>query len=129
MEIDITDFFNQCAPMDYSASRAELGDSAGADTWRAACDDAPDYNMLDTDEKRQAFRDHIDGYGAWSDNEITAFSDLELNALLMQFIAGYIREADLDGTATDWEAYESDDNLAHNIGLGYDGRVYYYLGA
>src|SRR3990167_2267778 len=121
MEIDITDFFNQCAPMDYSASSAELGDSAGADTWRAACDDAPEYNMLDTDEKRQAFRDHIDGYGAWSDNEITAFSDLELNALLMQFIAGYIREADLDGTATDWEAYESDDNLAHNIGLGYDG--------
>lgn len=128
MEIDITDFFNQCAPMDYSASCAELGDSAGADTWLAACDDAPEYNMLDTAEKRQAFRDHVAGYGAWSDNEIAGFSDLELNALLIQFIAGDIREADLDGTATDWEAYEADDSLAHNIGRGDDGRVYYYLG-
>lgn len=129
MEIDITDFFNNCAPMDYSASCAELGDSAGADTWRAACDDAPDYDLLDSDEKRQAFREHIAGYGAWGADEIAGFSDLELNALLMQFIAGDIREADLDGTATDWEAYEADDSQAHNIGRGDDGRVYYYLGS
>lgn len=36
MEINITTFFNNAAPMDYSASIAEIGDDAGPSTWRAA---------------------------------------------------------------------------------------------
>jgi hypothetical protein len=50
MQINITRFFNDAAPMDYSASVAEIGQNAGKDTWRAACDDASDWNMLDTVE-------------------------------------------------------------------------------
>ena len=42
MEIDITDFFKNAAPMDYSASAVEIGRDAGAHTWRAAMDDADD---------------------------------------------------------------------------------------
>jgi hypothetical protein len=59
VEIDITDFFDQCAPMDYSASVAEIGQNAGPDTWRAACDDAPEWNLLNTEEKRDAWREFV----------------------------------------------------------------------
>lgn len=134
MELDITDFFNDCAPMDYSASVAELGQSAGADTWRAAVDDAPDYALLDTEEKRQAFRAHVAGYGAWSDDEIAAWSDDELTALLIQIIAGDIRDADLDTTAPDWGAYQALRGTGTISGrlfggpMSVDGRVYYYIG-
>lgn len=134
MEIDITDFFNECAPMDYSASRAEIGDNAGADTWRAACEAAPEWPLLDTEEKRQAFRDHVRDFGAWSDEEIAGWSDDELTALLIQLIAGDIREAGLDTTAPDWEQYEKDCEAGQASGRLYggpmstDGRIYYYLG-
>lgn len=134
MEIDITDFFNDCAPMDYSASCAEIGQDAGNITWRAALDDAPDHRLLDTDEKREAFRDHARGFGAWDDEEIAAWSDDELTALFIQLIAGDIREADLDTTAPDWARYQEwiDDGAAsgnlYGGPMSTDGRIYYYLG-
>lgn len=128
MELNITYFFNQAAPMDYSASVAEIGRNAGADTWAAACEDAPDYPILDTEEKRQAFRDHVKGFGAWSDDEISAWSENELSALLIQLIAGDIREAGLDQSAPDWEAYDASGDCGR-IFLGTDGCVYYYIGS
>lgn len=64
MELDITGFFNAAAPMDYFASVAEIGRDAGPSTWRAACDDAPDYPLLDTEEKRDAFRRFVRDSGA-----------------------------------------------------------------
>jgi len=96
MEIDITRFYNEAAPMDYSASVMEIGDDAGPSTWRAAMEDAPDYNLLDTNDKREAFRRHISGFGAWSAEEIAAWSDTELNALFMQLISGDIRSGETD---------------------------------
>lgn len=128
MELNITRFFNEAAPMDYSASCAEIGQDAGPATWAAACDDSADYPMLDTDEKREAFKAHVRGFGAWSDDEIAAWSDAELNALLIQFIAGDIREAGLDSNAPDWVAYEADENMAHRLFKGLDNEIYYYIG-
>lgn len=134
MEIDITDFFNECAPMDYSASVAEIGRDAGRVTWTAAVEDAPDWPLLDTEEKRQAFRDHAAGFGAWSEEEIAAWSDDELTALFIQMVAGDIREAGLDTAAPDWEQYEKDCEGGQASGRLYggpmstDGRIYYYLG-
>jgi hypothetical protein len=134
MELDITKFFNEAAPMDYSASRAEIGQDAAEVTWRAACDDADDYALLDTDEKREAFKDHIRGYGAWSDDEIEAWSDTELNALCVQFISGDMREAELDSDSDseDWARYYNDaeaGRVAGRISQSVSGdKVYYYLG-
>ena len=96
LDIDITRFVATAAPMDYSASVAEVGQDAGPSTWRAAMDDAPDYNLLDTDDKRDVWRKYVKGFGAWSDEEIAAWSDTELNALLMQFISGDIRSGETD---------------------------------
>jgi hypothetical protein len=96
IDIDITRFITEAAPMDYSASVMEIGANAGRDTWRHAVEDAHDYDLLDTYDKRVEFRAHIKGFGAWTDEEIAAFSTTELNALLMQMISGDIRNGETD---------------------------------
>lgn len=64
MELNVTHFFQTAAPMDYSASVAEIGNDAARSTWEAACDDSEDYPMLDSEEKREEFRHYIKGFGA-----------------------------------------------------------------
>jgi hypothetical protein len=108
MELNITRFFQDAAPMDYSASVAEIGQDAARSTWNAAIEDSDDYLMLDSEEKREEFRQYVKGFGAWEENEIRAWSDKELNALLIQMISGDIREASLDCEDPDWEQYEKD---------------------
>lgn len=127
-ELDITEFFNNAAPMDYSASVAEIGNNAGRDTWNAACEDSTEYNILNNDEKRELFREFVRCFGAWDDSEIAAWTDVELNALFIQMVSGDMREAGLDEKPVDWQAYEEDDNLRGNISRGDDGNIYYYVG-
>ena len=83
MELDITEFFNACAPMDFSASVMELGNDAGILTWRAACEESENLNLLNTDEKREAFKAFVRSSGGWTAAEIAAWSDLELQALVL----------------------------------------------
>ncbi len=125
MELDITEFFNAARPADYAASVAEIGEHAGQITWNRAIADAPRFDLLDTDDKVDASVAYVRGFGAWSDAEIEGFSLVELSALLIQFIAGDIREAGLDSGAT-WAEYEAGDN-AGRLFKGIDGRVYYDL--
>ena len=40
MRINVTRFYLEACPKDYSASVAEIGSNAGQDTWNAAVDDA-----------------------------------------------------------------------------------------
>lgn len=130
MELNITKFFRTAAPSDYSASRMELGDNAGPITWRAAVEAFEEYPLLDTDDKRAAFRAFAAGFGAWSTDEIAAWSDAELNALCVQFVAGDIREAGLDTDAPDWTEYEADAQRGHHSGRLFTarGEVFYTLG-
>lgn len=128
MEIDITEFFMNAAPMDYSASVAEIGQDAGPCTWNAAKEDSAEYMILNTEEKRQAFREYVKGFGAWSEDEIAAWSEIELNALCMQLLAGDMREADIGGPDTDWDEYErlsSEGVYRGSVFCGSDGRVYF----
>lgn len=130
MELDITAFFNAAAPIDYSASVAEIGANAGPDTWRAACDDSADYPILDTEDKRDAFREFVRSSGGWTNEEIAAWSDLELNALCIQWISGDMREDGLSAETSlaEWMEYETDDSKLHRIFRAEDGRVYFYVG-
>lgn len=41
---------------------------------------------------RDRARDYLQGFGAWSPEEVAAWSDAELNALITQDIAAAIRE-------------------------------------
>lgn len=135
MYIDITEFFRNAFPADYQASVMELGANAGRITWAAAIDDAPDYPLLDTDEKRQAFREFIrQSGGSWSENEINGWSETELTALLIQFIAGDMRTFNelADGSWETWSELVSEgigDGRLFGGPLSVDGRVYYYLGS
>lgn len=137
-DIDITDFFNNAAPMDYSASPCEIGQNAAADTWRAACDDSEDYMMLSTPELREEFRDYVKGFGAWDEEEIAAWTDLELNALFIQMVAGDMREGDLEPESDSeaWESYRrraEEGSISGRIWHGREhvepsDRIYYTIG-
>lgn len=96
MEINITRFVDEACPRDYSASVAEIGASAGPDTWRAACDDSDDYGFLSTAEELQSFREWLKPFGAWDAEEIAAFSDNELRALFTQWVSGDMRECGIE---------------------------------
>lgn len=134
MELDITDFFNNAAPMDYSASRMEIGDNAGADTWRAANDDSGDYPLLQTDEQREAFREFVKDSGGWTEEEIAAWSDTELNALCIQWVSGDMREGEMHPRMSDdeWKEYEGKAEqgiISSRIQRGDNGRIYFYVGS
>lgn len=130
MELNITKFFSEACPKDYSASVAEIGNNAGVATYQAAKDDSEEFFMLDTEEKKGAFREHVKGFGAWEAEEIAAWNDTELNALLIQMISGDIREGDLDDFEPDWEDYEKRSeagNVSGRLFKGDDGQVYYLI--
>jgi hypothetical protein len=86
----------------------------------------------ETEEKRAAFRDFVRSSGGWDDDEINAWSDSELNALCLQWIAGDIREAcsDCKGDTAgfDWEEYEVGAQTGRHSSRLYraaDGSVYF----
>ncbi|MCA3186961.1 MAG: hypothetical protein INH13_25750 [Cupriavidus sp.] len=129
MEINITRFFNESDPFQCSASAAELGPDAGRITWRNAM--SSDFKLLDTEEKLDAFRDHMRGFGAWDEAEIAAWSAQECEALFAQLVAGDMRESGLADDfpdEIDWAAYEAGDHGC-NIFRDIDGEIYYYLGS
>jgi hypothetical protein len=130
MELNITDFFNMANPSYYSASAAELGENAGRITWENAIDGASQWpNWLNTDDKRDEFRAYVRTFGAWTDEEIAAWSDVELIALLIQLISGDIRESGLhDGESwADYEKAAQAGRVSGNIGRADNGEIFYYV--
>ena len=132
MELLITLFFQQAGFINYSASMAEIGQNAGKDTWNQACEDSADYMLLDTEEKRQAYRKHVKAMGTWTDEEIAAWTDTELNALLLQDISAEARDAGIrTGEMMDWQEYERMSEAGQVSGRlfkGTDGEIYFYIG-
>lgn len=122
---------------DYSASIAEIGADAGPTTWRHACEDSPEFAMLATDDQREAYRAQLRTYGAWEAEEIAAWPDDELNALLMQEIAGDVREIEslcggVPGSpefdAQEYESLVRDGVVSGRLLVSIDGEIYYYIG-
>jgi len=131
MEIDITTLAEVNA-FDLSHSVAEGGENAGKNTWENSKAEAKRHPVLDTPEKLQAMRDYARSFGAWSEDEIKGWSDTELNALLLQMIAGDCRELGADSLAEiDWEEAEElqgEGQAPSNMFKGTDGKIYFYLG-
>jgi hypothetical protein len=126
LELDITAFIAETCPRDYSASCAELGENAGAVTWHHACEDSNEWNFLDTDDKREDFRAFVGESGGWNAEEIAAWSDVELNALCIQWIAADIR--DCLGDSQDWHRYGElleSGSVSGSIYRSDDGAVYW----
>lgn len=131
-ELDITDFFYNACPRDYSASVAEIGQDAWRITWQAALDDSDGYQLLRSDDDREAFREFVRGLGAWSDDEVAAWSDQELNTLCIQFVSGDMREVPgMPADGWDWDKYEQmvDEGICSSrLFRASDGHVYFYIG-
>lgn len=130
MEVNITRLFKTINPKYYSASVAELGNDAGSITWQNSLDAAP--RLLKSKDQLSEFREYMQGFGAWSESEIKAWSVKECNALLLQLIAGDIREAGLDTKNPDWQQYQADSEsgrISGNIYAADNGQVFYYIGS
>ena len=130
MELNITEFFNAANAFDYSASCAELGENAGGITWNNAKN--ADFNLLDSEEKREHFKEYIRGFGAWSDDEISAWTNSELNALCIQLVSGDIREFE-ELAESDWNMWQELSERGTVSGnlyggpLSIDGQIYYCM--
>ena len=116
MELNITKFMNYCRPSRYSGSVAELGKNAGKITWQNSLDCPA--TLITNEEEAQALKGHLRGFGAWEDEEIEAWTMKELNALMVQLVAGDLREGDQDGRII----YPEDTTEPEK------GQFYYYLG-
>ena len=131
-DLNVTRFMEEACPMDYSASRAEIGDNAGPDTWRAACEDSDEYPLLTNEDDREAFRKFVRESGDWNDEEIAAWSDTELNALCIQWVSGDVREFQ-ELAHGDWHEWEdlceqgTCPSRLYGGPLSVDGQTYFML--
>lgn len=131
MKINITDFFYTGQAHLYSASAAELGENAGKITWANALKASGTYKLLDTLEKRSAFREFLVDTGGWTPSEALSVTLPELDALFIQFVAEDIREAGIDVPFPDWELYEDKCSIGFYSGRIFKsqaGQVYYDIG-
>lgn len=108
-EINVSCLLSDVDAFDLSASVAERGQNAGKETWENALDAAKRFRPIVPKKYRQDVKDFFKGYGAWDDAEIKAWSIAELDALVLQFAAGDLRELESlcpgDGLGDiDWEA-------------------------
>lgn len=131
MEIDITRFFSEAEPFEFSASIAERGQNAGPETWRNALREGESAPLLTTEAQLDALRDFMRGYGAWEAEEIDNWTAVECNALLVQLVSGDMREAGFDETdEPDWDAYYAQAEAGRVAGRMYraaDGKVFFSL--
>ena len=136
MKLDITALITRQGfdPWELSNSRANLGQDAHR-CWRNSVAQAQiPPPLLDSEEAKQEFRDWVESSGGWSLDEIAAWSDVELNALLIQWIAGDIREAfgdDLPYDPSEWDRtqYETDASagrISSNLFFA-NGKVYFTI--
>lgn len=89
-EIDVTPILT--AKVYYmSASQAALGVQAGRITWSNCLLFAREHRII-TDENRDDVRAHFQAYGAWDEDEVIAWTDEELGALVWQEAAADTRE-------------------------------------
>jgi hypothetical protein len=128
MNINITSLANMDA-YDLSHSIAEGGNNAGRNTWNAAMNQAIITPILDTPEKLDAFRVWVSDCGAWSDEEIAAWTPQEVNALFLQWIAGDIRQLRADTLGSiDWEeasALQDAGQAPSSIWRDHDGEIFF----
>lgn len=135
MELNITDIVRDLAPRDYQASIADIGPDAGPRTWAAALEDAPE--LLREVYDREAFHAFFRGFGAWDDADLTAHTEADDMALMLQFIAADLREVEyIDAepfTEEWWTEFEREcerGNASGRLGRGVgSGTVYYYIGS
>ena len=106
--------------MQFSASVAELGENAGAQTWNNAKRQASNGPEVMTGEQCEMFREDIRAWGAWDKEEIDAMSQTELRALFIQHVMSEVSDAGADCLEDiDWDKYEEDASAGRLSGFLY----------
>lgn len=129
MEIDITRLANESTSWkDYISGPLDIGPRSDARTWEAALDDAHWFQLfpLDAcDDVKSAFQRALE----WMEEDIKEMDHKALQALTLQWIAGYIRYEVKGSWApfTDlwWQEYDAMSGH-HSIFRKY-GKVFYKL--
>ncbi len=124
-EVDVSAIWNENCPT-LSASAAELGRNAGKITW-ANCIELAKRLPLVTDDNRQDARDHFCAYGAWDEDEIAAWSDTDLSAMIWQEAAADMREYRelCKGDLAKYEALVEQGQISGRLSLGTDTATIY----
>ena len=119
MEIDVTAFVAEHSMWDCAHSIFEGNPTAGRDTWEAALEISrtDPACMFVNDDTRQELRDHFASFGAWARDEIEAWDDAELNALLLQFVAGDVRNLEEHPDAEPGRTYRHEGRTFISIGM------------
>lgn len=89
---DVTRLVEGVDPSEISGSIAERGANAGPETWSNSREAVKDSPILKDEDERRAAREFFRGFGAWSDDEMKAWTIDELDALVLQLAAGDLRE-------------------------------------
>ena len=89
MEFNVTDIIENHDTAEFSGSVYSSGlDNIGAVTWRRAHEYATESPLATTPDQLAAIADWVAEFGAWDEAEIEAMSDTDLNAMLVQSVAG-----------------------------------------
>lgn len=129
MDIDITFMINDANRMpELSGNQLELGDNAGKITWDNSLDYAKTFIPLKTPEEIKNAKKYFQSFGAWSEDEINQWNDHETNALLIQLIAGDIREYSSFDTYENYLIEAEKGSVSSNIFRGDDNKFYFYVG-
>lgn len=136
MEINVTHLVD--GHLDLSLDLCQFSDSVfnsglqdiGEITWKNACEYAA-YNPLCSVEQLPELRDWISDFGAWDTKDITGMTDTELNALLLQFVSGDIRETEHYSGDTEFDqltAYLADEDNTGRLYGEVGGQWFFYVG-
>jgi hypothetical protein len=130
MEIDVTHMVaDEDEMFELSGSRCEHGQNAGEITWNNSVAYAAGQPLLTDDDMRDAARAHFRAYGAWTQEEIAAWSDEHLQAITCQDVAAAIREMEV--AHGDYEEYErlcEEGTLSGRLYKSDNDHWYFYLG-
>jgi len=129
MELDVTHMVDDADQMPMlSGSRMEHGQDAGAITWNNSKAYGVDRPLLTDDAMRDAARAHFREYGAWDEDEIAAWSEEDLQAIMCQDVATAIREMEVAEDYADYQRLCEQGTCSGRLYKGDNDRWYFYLG-
>jgi hypothetical protein len=128
MELNVTHMIEDKNNMiELSGSRMEHGQDARRITWNNSIAYASDHPLLDTDNKRDAARAHFREYGAWAEEEINAWSEADLQGIMVQDVAAAIREMEIAETFEEYQKLCENGTCSGRLYKGDDDEWYFDL--
>lgn len=127
MEINITKMMSADIDLsEFSASVAERGENAGQETWSNALN--AEIRLVDTPDEIATCKQYFATFGAWDDEERASWTNQEVHALLVQLVAGDLREYLWAKAKGESEFKRWNEDCGGHIFQAENGEYYYYIG-